>query len=157
MLVLAAVIGLALAVHARATGARREATTMWTLIALPVGDARCSPGWPRRSRPRSCSRYFAPVLGALLLFDGVGRTRDGDRRACRDSAVGRVRRPASSSYTPQYKSDMRDVGGEMAPLLHQGDLVVVGQPEQTPLADYYLPAGLRFADDAGPGEGSVDI
>ena len=35
---------------------------------------------------------------------------------------------------------MRDVGGEIGPLLHRGDLVIVGQPEQTPLAYYYLPA-----------------
>ena len=38
----------------------------------------------------------------------------------------------------------------MQPLLHPGDLVVVGQPEQTPLAWYYLPAGLRFASTLGP-------
>src|SRR5438270_889188 len=55
-----------------------------------------------------------------------------------------------ASFTPQYKSDMRDVGAEMAPLLHPGDLVVVGQPEQTPLNWYYLPAGLRFASTIGP-------
>jgi len=54
-----------------------------------------------------------------------------------------------SSFTPQYKSDMRDVSGEMAPYLHQGDLVIVGQPEQAPLAWYYLPSGLRFADVTG--------
>jgi len=33
-----------------------------------------------------------------------------------------------SSYAPKYKSDMRDVGGEMAPLVHPGDLVIVAQP-----------------------------
>ena len=54
-----------------------------------------------------------------------------------------------ASFTPQYKSDMRDVAGEVGPLLHRGDLVVVGQPEQTPLAWYYLPAGLHFANTAG--------
>jgi hypothetical protein len=55
-----------------------------------------------------------------------------------------------SSYTPSHKSDMRDVGGEMASLVHPGDLVVVAQPEQTPLAWYYLPAGLRYANTIGP-------
>jgi hypothetical protein len=33
--------------------------------------------------------------------------------------------------------------------MHRGDLVIVGQPEQTPLAYYYLPGGLRFANTAG--------
>jgi len=55
-----------------------------------------------------------------------------------------------ASYTPQYKSDMRDVAAEMAPLLHQGDLVVSGQPEQVPLTHYYLPSGLRYASTLGP-------
>jgi hypothetical protein len=55
-----------------------------------------------------------------------------------------------ASFTPEYKSDMRDVGGEMAPLMHQGDLVIVGQPEQVPLSWYYLPGGLRFANTIGP-------
>jgi mannosyltransferase len=55
-----------------------------------------------------------------------------------------------SSYTPQYKSDMRDVAGEMSSRLHPGDLVVVAQPEQTPLAWYYLPSGLRYATTIGP-------
>src|SRR5213076_778567 len=55
-----------------------------------------------------------------------------------------------SSYAPQYKSDMRDVGGEMSRLLHPGDLVISGQPEQTPLAWYYLPDGLRYGNTIGP-------
>ena len=33
-----------------------------------------------------------------------------------------------SSYSPQFKSDMRDIGGEMTPLLHKGDLVVAPNP-----------------------------
>jgi hypothetical protein len=34
--------------------------------------------------------------------------------------------------------------------MHPGDLVIVGQPEQTPLAYYYLPGGLRFSSTIGP-------
>jgi mannosyltransferase len=45
---------------------------------------------------------------------------------------------------------MRDIAGEMGPLLHRGDLVIVGQPEAVPLAWYYLPAGVRFANTTGP-------
>ena len=41
---------------------------------------------------------------------------------------------------------MRDISGEMTPLLHQGDLVVNAQPDSTPLAWYYLPAGLPIRD-----------
>jgi hypothetical protein len=45
---------------------------------------------------------------------------------------------------------MRDISGGLSARLHPGDLVVVGQPEQTPLAWYYLPAGLRYANTIGP-------
>ena len=45
---------------------------------------------------------------------------------------------------------MRDIGGEMSPLVHPGDLVIVGQPEQVPLAWYYLPPGLQYANTIGP-------
>jgi len=55
-----------------------------------------------------------------------------------------------SSFTPSYKSDMRDVAGEVAPHLRADDLVISGQPEQVPLAAYYLPAGLRYANTTGP-------
>ena len=54
-----------------------------------------------------------------------------------------------SSYSPQFKSDMRDISGEMTPLLHKGDLVVGAQPDSTPLAWYYLPSGLQYATSIG--------
>jgi hypothetical protein len=56
----------------------------------------------------------------------------------------------AASFVPPYKSDMKDVSGELYPRLRQGDLVLVAQPEQAPLAWYYLPAGLRFATALGP-------
>jgi hypothetical protein len=55
-----------------------------------------------------------------------------------------------ASYVPKYKSDLRDVGGEMAPLLHPGDLVVSGQPDQIAVTWYYLRGGLRWASTIGP-------
>ena len=55
-----------------------------------------------------------------------------------------------ASFSPKYKSDMRDVTGELAPLLRPGDMVLSAAPEQVPLAYYYLPAGLRFASTMGP-------
>jgi 4-amino-4-deoxy-L-arabinose transferase-like glycosyltransferase len=145
-LVLAAAIGVG-PLFTRANRRTREWTTMWTLIALPVAtlglawlSSQITPAW--------APRYFAPVLGALLLLIAWGCAR---ARVVGLVAIGLavlfLANP--SSFTPQYKSDMRDVGAEMGPLLHQGDLVVVGQPEQTTLAWYYLPAGLRYANTAG--------
>jgi mannosyltransferase len=145
-LVLAAAIGLA-PLFTRAHRRTREWTMLWTLIALPVAtlglawlSSQVTPAW--------ASRYFAPVLGSLLLLIawGCARARVVGLAAVALSVVFLAN---PSSFTPQYKSDMRDVAGEIGPLLHRGDLVVVGQPEQTPLAWYYLPAGLRFANTAG--------
>jgi len=145
-LVLAAAIGL-VPLFTRAHRRTREWTTLWTLIVLPVAtlglawaSSQITPAW--------ASRYFAPVLGAMLLLIAWG--------CARARLVGLVAIALSivflanpKSFTPQYKSDMRDVAGEIGPLLHPGDLVVVGQPEQTTLAWYYLPGGLRFANTAG--------
>jgi hypothetical protein len=125
-----------------------DALTIWALIALPVSAlllARLSsivtPGW--------VSRYFGPMMPALLLIAALG--------AARARVIGVVAvvlcvffNANPSSFVPSFKSDMRDVAGELAPQLHQGDLVVVGQPEQTPLVQYYLPAGVRFASTLGP-------
>jgi hypothetical protein len=146
-LVLAAVIGFG-SLFTRRYRRTREATMMWTLIALPLFTLLVA--WlASQITPAFVSRYFAPALGAVMLFAAWGAARSG--------VVGLVAVLLSivfvvhiSSYTPQYKSDMRDVGGEMAPLLHRGDLVVSGQPEQAPLAYYYLPGGLQYATTLGP-------
>jgi hypothetical protein len=146
-LVIALVIGLAPFVtrRYRRTG---QATTLWALIALPAGTLLLA--WlASQITPAFVSRYFAPVLAGIFLLAAWGCARAG--------IVGWVAIVLSivfvahlSSYAPQYKSDMRDVGGEMAPLLHRGDLVISGQPEQVPLAWYYLPNGLRYASTLGP-------
>ena len=98
--------------------------------------------------PAWASRYFAPVLGALLLLIawGCARARVVGLVAI---AVAIVFLANPSTYTPQYKSDMRDVAAEMSPMLSPGDDVVVGQPEETPLAWYYLPGALHFSNTAG--------
>jgi len=145
-LVFTAVIGLA-SLSTRVYRRTHEATILWTLIALPVAtlglawlSSQITPAW--------ASRYFAPVLGALVLLIawGCSRARGLGLVAMAISLLFMVN---PSVFTPQYKSDMRDVAGEIGPLLHQNDLVVMGQPEQTTLAWYYLPAGLHYANTAG--------
>jgi len=125
-----------------------EQTLLWTLIALPFATLLIA--WlASQITPAFVSRYFAPALAAIFLLSAWGAARSGivGLAAIVLSVVFVVH---LSSYTPRYKSDMRDVGGEMAPLLHKGDLVISGQPEQIPLAWYYLPNGLRYASVLGP-------
>ena len=145
-LLIALVIGLAPFVTRRYRRTH-EATMLWALIALPFATLLVA--WlASQVTPAFVSRYFSPVLAGILLLAAWGCARAG--------IVGIVAIALSvvfvahvSSYTPQYKSDMRDVGGEMAPLMHPGDLVISGQPEQVPLMWYYLPNGLRYASTLG--------
>jgi hypothetical protein len=125
-----------------------EATVLWTLIILPI--VTLAAAWlSSQINPAYVPRYFAPIVASILLIAAFGCARAGvvGLGALALSAVFLIN-PAS--VASGYKSDMRDVGGEMAPLVHAGDLVVVGQPEQTPLAWYYLPDGLRYANTIGP-------
>jgi mannosyltransferase len=145
-LLIASIIGLA-PLFSRAMRRTREATAMWTLIALPT--ATLTFAWlASQITPAWVSRYFAPILASIILLAAFG--------CSRARIVGIVAIAASvvflynpASYTPQYKSDVRDVGGEMGPRMHVGDLVISGQPEQVPLTWYYLPSGLRYANTIG--------
>jgi mannosyltransferase len=146
-LVLGSSLGLA-GLFSRSKWRSRESLTMWVLILLPIGTLGC--GWVvSRFSPAWQYRYFAPIVGSLLLLAAFGLSRaKGVGLIALALTVLFWANPAS--FTPQYKSDMRDIAAEIGPSLHQGDLVIVGQPEQVPLSWYYLPAGLRFANVMGP-------
>jgi hypothetical protein len=126
----------------------REQTLLWTLITLPLATLIIA--WlASQITPAFVARYMAPVLASVFLLAAWGAARSG--------VVGLAAIVLSvvfvahvSSYTPTHKSDMQDVGGEVAPLLHPGDLVISGQPEQLPLAWYYLPNDLRWGTVLGP-------
>jgi mannosyltransferase len=125
-----------------------QATLLWTLIVLPLGTLAVA--WlASQFNPAFVSRYFAPVLASLLLLAAWGCARSGivGWMVILLSIVFLLNQ---AQYVHPFKSDMRDVSGEMTPLLHRGDLVVVAQPEQVPLSYYYLPAGLRYASTLGP-------
>jgi mannosyltransferase len=124
-----------------------DGTIMWSLIWLIAGTLIIA--WlASQITPAFVARYMAPLLPAILLLAAWGAARSG--------VVGLVMTALFlafiihiSSYAPRYKSDMQDVSGVMTPLLHRGDLVVNAQPDSTPLAWYYLPAGLQYATTIG--------
>ena len=125
----------------------REATMLWTLITLAVATLLVA--WlASHVTPAFVSRYFAPVLASLLLLAAWGCARSG--------IAGWVVIFFSvffvlhvSAYSHPNKSNMREIAGELAPMLSRGDLVISGQPEEVPLAWYYLPDGLRYASTLG--------
>jgi hypothetical protein len=102
-----------------------------------------------QANPAFVPRYFAPVVASILLIAAMGCARAGllGLLALALSAVFLLN---PGAVAPSTKSDMRYLSGQISPLVHRGDLVVVGQPEQTSLAWYYLPTGLRYANTIGP-------
>jgi hypothetical protein len=124
-----------------------DAAVFWALIAIPavaLAVGRIAgffvPIW--------AWRYFAPIVAPLLLLGALS--------AARARVVGVAAiifcvafLANAGSFAPSFKSDMKDVAAEMTPYLHPGDLVVVSQPEQAPLAWYYLPGNLRYASTMG--------
>lgn len=131
----------------RARRATPEAAMFWVLLAIPaVGLALGRlvgffvPIW--------AWRYFAPIVAPLLLLGAFATARA--RVVGVAAIIFCVAFLANAaSFAPSYKSDMQDLAAEMTPHLHSGDLVVLGQPEQAPLASYYLPPGLRYASTMG--------
>jgi mannosyltransferase len=123
------------------------AKLMWMLIAIPVITLLLA--WvASQATPAWVPRYFAPIVAPILVLGALGLSRAGVL-----GAIGLILccifLSNYSTAAPQYKSDMQDVAGELQGQLHKGDLVIVGQPEQTPLAYYYLPDGkdsLTFAN-----------
>jgi hypothetical protein len=126
----------------------RERLSIFALVLIPFVTlaiawvlSQITPAW--------ASRYFAVVLSPLLLLTALGLAR---ARALGLAALATLvvfwinPRP----FVDGYKSDVRDIGAEAGSQMRPGDLVIVGQPEQVPVAWYYLPAGLRYADTAGP-------
>jgi hypothetical protein len=98
--------------------------------------------------PAWTSRYLGALLGPLLLLIAFGCARSG-LVGLAVVLISCAFLANAASFVAPYKSDMRDVSGELAPRLSPGDLVLSAQPEQTPLAWYYLPGGLRFATSLG--------
>ncbi len=93
-------------------------------------------------------RLFAPLVAPLLLLCALA--------SARANLLGLLLVTLScaflanpASFIP-YKSDVKDIAGELSSSLSRGDVVLSAQPEQTPLAWYYLPGGLRYATALGP-------
>ena len=130
----------------------RDGTVMWTLIVLIAGTLIVA--WlASQITPAFVSRYFAPILAAILLLAAWGAARSG--------IVGLVAIALSvvfvvhiSSYAPQFKSDMRDIGGEMTPLLHtERPGAWPRSPSRRRSPGTTCPPGLQYATTIGRGEG----
>jgi hypothetical protein len=94
-------------------------------------------------------RLFAPMVAPAMLLCALACAR-ANVLGLAMVAVSCAFLANPASFIPTYKSDVKDIAGELAPRLHPGDTVLMAQPEQTPLAWYYLPSGLRYYTILGP-------
>lgn len=112
-------------------GGTSNAAFAWECGSLVVGGVReraaITAGRLRERRGRLVAAVMVIVILTVAIVDSVN--------------------PMSGAGSD--KGNMRALAGALAPRLRVGDLVFVAQPQQTKLADYYLPDGLRYATPFG--------
>jgi hypothetical protein len=99
--------------------------------------------------PAWANRYMAAIICPLLLFLSAGLARSKWAGVLGVAAAVALALVSPVDNTLRVKSDQRDIAANVRNDLRPGDLVISGQPEQTPLAWYYMPGGLQFADPMG--------
>jgi hypothetical protein len=124
---------------------RRVTVTLLIILAagvlLPWLASQPSPAW--------ATRYFASVLGPLLLVGGVGLARAGWMGVLGtllivvfwlDPRTGAI----------NHKSNAHHVATEVRDFLYPGDVVVAAHPEYGPTMHLYMPGDLRWWNTLGP-------
>jgi hypothetical protein len=144
-LVLAAGSGLAVAVRDRISKERQAVVTIAIAFVATLAVAwlvsQVSPAWT--------TRYLGATLGFLLLLAAVGLARAGNLGLVALVIIVGIW-AVPKTYELRNKSNAADLGKTATPQLRSGDLVVVMQPEQTPLINYHLPVrGLQYATPLG--------
>jgi mannosyltransferase len=99
--------------------------------------------------PAWASRYFASILGPLMLLGGVGLSRAGWLGLLGLALLVAFWLDPRTSQL-EHKSNAHDAAVEVGMLLAPGDLVVAAHPEYGPTMHLYLPPGLRWASTLGP-------
>jgi mannosyltransferase len=128
---------------------RLRARSALVLAGLAAGTL-CVAWVTSQISPAWSSRYFATLLGALLLVAAAGVARGGALGLGLLALVIALWLPQPSASTLTNKSNADVIAAAVGPRLGPGDHVLSLQPEQVPLLRYYLPPGLRYADPRGP-------
>jgi mannosyltransferase len=138
---------LALAAASGLSRQRRQAAPMALLV---IAGATIVVAWTgSQFSPSWTSRYFAVLLGPLLLAAGAGLARAG-RLGIAALATAIFLWAVWTGYTPHdQKSNVRAIAGGVAPYLQPGDLVLSTHPEQIPALRYYLGPDERYATQLG--------
>jgi len=153
-LILAAGSGLAAVLAARGgatadgeTVQPRDRTAVYTLIC--IGVATLAIAWLfSQVTPAWTTRYLGVALGPLFLLSALGLSKAGKLGLVALVIVlGIWSVPKTTNL--ENKSNVSDLGAQANPRLKKGDVVVTLQPEQQPLVNYNLKAGLVHATQLG--------
>jgi hypothetical protein len=137
--------GTALAGVVRRRADRHRRTVL--ALAAVVGSTVLLAWLASHVSPAWTTRYFAVVVGPLLVLSAAGLVRAGRLGLVALVAVCVI----WTNYVQQdNKENARAVVHEVAPYLHRGDLVLTTHPEQVPVLRYYLGPGYRYATQLGP-------
>jgi len=139
---LAAGVGLAALVRGRPTAERAIILALSTATGVAILTAwlvsQVSPSW--------ATRYFAIVVGPLLLLSARGIVRAGRFGI---AALAIVVFFWAGYGLHDNKENARAIAAGLG-ALQPGELVISTHPEQVPVLRYYLGPGLRFATTLGP-------
>lgn len=109
-------------------------------LVLAFVASQISPGWSQR--------YFASLLGPLLLLAAGVLARAGNLGLVTVALLaGLWLHPPTDRIN--NKSNMHRVAVLSEGLVRDGDVVVSTHPEQVPVADFYFPQDVRWADGMG--------
>jgi predicted membrane-bound mannosyltransferase len=135
---------LALAVAAGLVQRRREVVPMALLV---IAAATILAAWIESQVSSTwTSRYFAVLLGPLLLAAGAGLARAG-RLGIAALALALF---LWTGYTlHDDKSNVRAIAAGVTSYVQPGDLVLSTHPEQVPALRYYLGPRVRYATQLG--------
>ena len=140
--VLAAGVGLGALVRRRPS---EERTTI-LVFAVATGVAILAAWLVSQVSPSWATRYFAIVVGPLLLLSARGIVRAGRFGV---AALAIVIFFWAGYGVQDNKENARAIAAGLG-ALHPGELVISTHPEQVPVLRYYLGPGLRFATTLGP-------
>lgn len=125
---------------------RDEERTVLLALAYGVGVAILLAWIASQITPAWTARYFAVVVGALVLLAARGLVTAG--RLGLIGLVAVVFIWGGYSAHPD-KENARQIAAVLAPRLHPGELVISTHPEQVPVLRYYFGPGLRWANTLG--------
>lgn len=127
----------------RAESARALVTMVAVAVAVAFVASQLSPAWT--------TRYFAAVIGPLLLVAGAALARAGTLGLVALALLAALwLHPPTARVN--NKSDVHRVAhaiGDSPAHVVPGDIVVSTHPEQVPVLHFYFPRGLRWADGMG--------